>query len=148
MGKLSLLCVAAALTLGALFASLSARADSLSCSSANGVTRCTGSDGLDCSTVDGRMVCAPGAKGSCETQGDQIVCRNGSVTQTFRTGPLGPGKSDGSDETRRKRPGDVRIEGPGQRLSIQRDRHGQRLTIEQGGQRLHIDNGDLDPDED
>ena len=101
MCKLPLLCAASvALALVALFCSPSARADSLSCASVNGVTRCTGSDGLDCSTVEGRMVCAPGAKGSCETVGDRIICRNGGVTQTLRSGPLQPRKPNEPDEKR------------------------------------------------
>src|SRR5579883_2124579 len=64
----------------------SARADSLSCRSVNGETRCVGSGGLDCRTIDGRMVCAPGTKGSCVIAGGTVTCRNGNVTQTFRSG--------------------------------------------------------------
>ena len=106
MCKLPLLSVASvALVLVALFCSPSARADSLSCASVNGVTRCTGSGGLDCRTVEGRMVCTPGAKGSCETVGDRIICRNGGVTQTLRTGPLQPPKPDKPDERRSQPPG-------------------------------------------
>ena len=149
MRKLALLSAAsAALVFGLLFCSPSVRADSLSCTSVNGVMRCTGSDGLDCHMVDGRMVCAPGAKGSCETVGEVTTCRNGSVTQTLRTGPSGPSKPDGQDEQprieRETRLGDR----TGQRLSIRQDRHGQRLTIEQPGQELRIRSGDLDPDDD
>jgi hypothetical protein len=66
----------------------SARADSLSCRSVNGETRCVGSGGLDCRTIDGRLVCAPGAKGSCAIADGTVTCRNGNVTQTFRSGRM------------------------------------------------------------
>jgi hypothetical protein len=150
MHKLALLsAVSAALAFGPLFCSPSARADSLSCSSVNGVTRCTGSSGLDCHTVDGRMVCAPGTKGGCETVGEVTTCHNGSVTQTLRTGPSAPGKPDGQDEKQPRVERETRLgDRTGQRLSIQQDRHGQHLTIEQPGQELGIRSGDLDPDED
>src|SRR5579862_3131141 len=65
----------------------SAHADSLSCTSINGATRCIGSDGLDCRSEDGRMVCAPGAKGSCEIVGGMVMCNNGGVSQSFRIAP-------------------------------------------------------------
>lgn len=113
MCKLPLLGVASvALTLVALFCTPPARADSLSCASVNGVTRCTGSGGLDCRTIEGRMVCAPGAKGSCETLGDRIICRNGGVTQTLRTGPLQPPRPDEPDERRSQPPDDLRLDDP------------------------------------
>jgi hypothetical protein len=150
MHKLALLTAqSAALAFGLLFCSPSVQADSLSCTSVNGVMRCTGSDGLDCHAVDGRMVCAPGAKGSCETVGEVTTCRNGSVTQTLKTGPSGPSKPDGQDEKQPRVERETRLgDRTGQRLSIRQDRHGQRLTIEQPGQELGIRSGDLDPDED
>jgi hypothetical protein len=79
--------VASALIVGFLLFSMPTRADTLSCSSVNGVTRCIGSDGLDCRTVEGRMVCAPGSKGHCEMVGNVTTCTNGGVRQSFRTGP-------------------------------------------------------------
>ena len=84
-----------ALANGALFLAVAARADSLSCSSVNGVTRCIGSDGLDCQTVEGRMVCAPGSKGSCETAQGVTTCRNGGGSQSFRTSPPSSGEQGG-----------------------------------------------------
>jgi hypothetical protein len=86
--------VASALIAGFLFFPMPTNADTLSCSSVNGATRCVGSDGLDCHTVEGRMVCAPGAKGHCETVGDVTTCTNGSVRQSFRTGPPNPAPPD------------------------------------------------------
>ena len=68
-----------------LFFSAPIRADSLSCSSVNGVTRCVGSDGLDCRGIAGRMVCSPDAKGHCETVAGVTTCSNGNVRQSFRT---------------------------------------------------------------
>jgi hypothetical protein len=75
-----------ALLTGFLFFSTPTCADTLSCSSVNGVTHCIGSDGLDCHTTDGRMVCAPGSKGHCETVAGVTTCTNGTVRQSFRTG--------------------------------------------------------------
>ena len=75
-----------ALLTGFLFFSTPTRADTLSCSSVNGVTHCIGSDGLDCHTTGGRMVCAPGSKGHCETVAGVTTCINGTVRQSFRTG--------------------------------------------------------------
>jgi hypothetical protein len=143
MLKRYLLTVASAvLVIGPLF-SHAARADSLSCASANGVTRCTGSDGLDCHTVDGRMVCAPGSKGSCETVGEVTICRNGSVTQTLRTGPLNPSKPRGEDPKQLQRESGTRLgNSSGEWLSIQRDLH--RLSAEQLDQALPF--FDLDSD--
>jgi len=113
MSKLPLLGVASvALALVGLFSSPPARADSLSCASANGVTRCTGSGGLDCRTVEGRMVCAPGAKGSCETVGDRIICRNGGVAQTLRSGPTQPPKPGALNEGRPRPQGDLGPDDP------------------------------------
>src|SRR5579862_300150 len=84
----------AALLIGPVAFSASAKAGSLSCTSVNGATRCVGSDGLDCHSEAGRMVCAPGAKGSCDTVGEMVVCKNGGATQTFRAGPWGPRQPD------------------------------------------------------
>jgi hypothetical protein len=89
--------VFAVVVVGAWLSPPAAQADSLSCSSVNGMTRCTGSDGLDCHTVEGHMVCAPGSKGSCETVGETTTCRNGSVMQTLRTGPADPDETDDQD---------------------------------------------------
>jgi hypothetical protein len=87
MRQLYLLAAAApALITGFLFFSAATRADTLSCSSVNGVTQCIGSDGLDCRTIEGQMVCAPGAKGRCETAAGVTTCTNGTVRQSFRTG--------------------------------------------------------------
>jgi hypothetical protein len=141
MRKLSLLsAIAAALALGAVLCAPSTRAESLSCTSVNGVARCTGSDGLDCRMLDGRMVCLPGSKGSCETVDEVTTCRNGGVTQTLRTGP--------TEKQPRPQSETLLQDHGGQRLSIRQDRHGQRVTIEQPGQELRIRSGDLDPDED
>jgi len=113
MCKLPRLGVASvALALVGLFSSSSARADSLSCASVNGVTRCTGSAGLDCHTVEGRMVCAPGAKGSCATVGDRIICRNGGVTQTLRSSPAQPPTPGEMDESRPRPQGDLGRDDP------------------------------------
>jgi hypothetical protein len=79
-----------ALITGFLVFSTPTHADTLSCSSVNGVTHCIGSDGLDCHTTDGRMVCAPGSKGHCETVAGVTTCINGNVRQSFRTGPQRP----------------------------------------------------------
>jgi hypothetical protein len=110
--------------------------------------QCTGSDGLDCHTVDGRMVCAPGSKGSCETVGEVTICRNGSVTQSLSTDPPKPGKPDEPDEKQPQRQSDTRWRDRSeQRLSIRQDPHGQRLSIEQPGQKLRIRSGDFDADD-
>jgi hypothetical protein len=77
---------------GYLSFSMSSRADTLSCTSVNGVTQCIGSDGLDCRTVEGRMVCAPGSKGHCETIAGVTTCTNGDVRQSFRTGSQNTGR--------------------------------------------------------
>jgi hypothetical protein len=77
----------ATLILGFLYLATPTRADTLSCSSVNGVTQCIGSDGLDCRTIEGRMVCAPGAKGHCETVAGMTTCINGNVRQSFKTTP-------------------------------------------------------------
>jgi hypothetical protein len=131
---------AAALVVGALYFSLAAHADSLSCASANGVTRCTGSDGLDCQTVEGRMVCAPGSKGRCETIDGATICTNGTVTQSFRTGPKGPGKPNDEDRKQLQRQSDKVFgdchEG---RLSIRQD-----PTPEQLGQAVCVFSLDTD----
>jgi hypothetical protein len=74
-----------ALILGFLHFATPASADTLSCSSVNGVTQCIGSDGLDCRTIEGRMICAPGAKGHCETVAGMTTCTNGNVRQSFKT---------------------------------------------------------------
>jgi hypothetical protein len=114
--------VATTLVVGLLYVSPAARADSLSCASANGVTRCTGSDGLDCQTVDGHMVCAPGSKGRCETIAGETICTNGSVTQSFRTGPKGPGKPNDDGQKRLQRQSDSALgDCRGGRLSIRQD---------------------------
>ena len=144
----ALMLVSALIPLSPLISARPAAADSLSCSSVNGETQCTGSGGLSCRSVDGKMVCAPGSSGSCESAGDRIVCRNGSVTQTFRTGrqpqPEDHGaRNDGTSPVPRSEP---LPRGSGQWLSIQQDRHGQSLIIEQPGLRLHLGNGALDSD--
>jgi hypothetical protein len=141
MPKFFLLTAAsAALVIGPLFFFHTARADSLSCASVNGVTQCTGSDGLDCHTVDGRMVCAPGSIGSCETVGEVTICRNGSVTQTFRTGPLSPRKPHGEEPRPPQRESDTRLgDSSGAWLSIQQDHHhGQHVSIERFSQTLRM----------
>jgi hypothetical protein len=76
-----------ALITGFLFFCAPTRADTLSCSSANGVTQCVGSGGLDCQTIQGRMVCAPGSKGHCEIEAGVMTCFNGNVRQSLRTVP-------------------------------------------------------------
>ncbi len=145
MPKLHLLTAAsAALIIGYLFSTPAPRAESLSCASANGVTRCSGSGGLDCQTVEGRMVCAPGAKGSCETTGEVTVCRNGSVTQTFRTGPRSP-KSAGDGQKQLQQEHDSLPEDSNREwLSIEQGGHGQRLSMEQLDRALRMLRRDAD----
>jgi hypothetical protein len=101
-----LIAVAAALFGCSLTFPSAARADSLSCTSVNGTTRCIGSDGLDCHSENGRMVCAPGAKGSCETIGGTVTCYNGGATQSFRTSPSPPRKPDNDAPFRDRAPFD------------------------------------------
>ena len=103
MRQLGLFAVAtSALIIGFLRFSAPTRADTLSCSSVNGVTRCIGSDGLDCRTIEGRMVCAPGSKGHCETVAGMTTCINGSVRQSFRTEAQdSPRRDDDDGDTER-----------------------------------------------
>lgn len=89
---------ASALIAGFSFFSMPTRADTLSCSSVNGVTRCVGSNGLDCRTIEGRMVCAPGSKGHCETVGGVTTCTNGNVRQSVRTEAPNPPQRDDDAE--------------------------------------------------
>lgn len=79
--------ISLAVILGSLHVPSAAHAESLSCTSVNGVTRCVGSGGLDCRTVDDRMVCLPGSKGHCETIAGVTTCTNGDVTQRLHTMP-------------------------------------------------------------
>jgi hypothetical protein len=91
----TLTAAASVLIAGCLLFVTPSRADTLSCSSVNGVTQCIGSDGLDCRTIAGRMICAPGSKGHCETVADGITtCTNGNVRQSLKTGSPKPRQRD------------------------------------------------------
>jgi hypothetical protein len=90
----TLAATAPALIAGCLLFITPTRADTLSCSSVNGVTQCIGSGGLDCRTIAGRMTCAPGSKGHCETGDGVTICTNGNVRQSFRTGSPKPMQQD------------------------------------------------------
>lgn len=73
-------------------------ADTLSCTSVNGVTQCIGSGGLDCRTIEGRMVCAPGSKGHCDTEAGMMTCTNGRVRQSFKTASPSPARRNDESE--------------------------------------------------
>jgi hypothetical protein len=141
----ALFAAAAALVLAWVAAPASARVDSLSCASVNGVTRCVGSDGLDCRTVDGRMVCAPGSSGSCETDGQWTTCRNGGAIQRFRTAPL-PRGSDPSEE--KQWPPKDTFDGSSRARLLRLQERVRRLMIEEGlaEPRIRLEQFDADPD--
>src|ERR1700744_2744063 len=98
MRQLYLFAATSALIAGFLFSPASTRAETLSCSSVNGVTHCIGSDGLDCHTIDGHMVCEPEAKGHCETVSGVTTCTNGNIRQSFRTDWRNPTQQNDDEE--------------------------------------------------
>ena len=149
MPKLSLMLLPAVMLL-ILSAGAPVRAESMSCTSVNGRTVCTGSGAMSCQTADGGTVCTQGSSTSCTTVGDRTVCRSGSNSQTFEFGPpkeAGPRDEDEPEDDEQTAP---RRQAPSpdargrQRSWMEQDRHRQTLSIDRNGQRLRIRNGTLD----